>query len=61
MKAQPNGFEIFRPPEAVEGRESKVAKMCATTCTEFAGKNLRIYSRDNPQETSFYSGRLWNY
>jgi hypothetical protein len=65
MKAQPNGFEILRPPEAVEGRESKVekgdtAKMCAITCTEFGGKNLRIDSRDNLQETSFYSGRLRN-
>jgi hypothetical protein len=26
MKPQTNGFEVFRPPEAVEGRESKVEK-----------------------------------
>jgi hypothetical protein len=34
----------LRPPEAVQGRESKVekgdaAKMCATTCTALRGRN----------------------
>ena len=40
-------MEILRPPEAVQGRESKVkkgdaAKTCAPTCTEFGGKNLEV-------------------
>ena len=39
-------FVMASPAEAVEGRESKVekgdtTKMCATTCTEFGGKNLK--------------------
>ena len=39
VRAWANGFETLHPPEAVEGRESKVekgdtAKMCATTCRE---------------------------
>ena len=43
--------------EAVEGRESKVekgdtAKMCATTCTEFGGKNLYATRLSLPCRTS---------
>jgi hypothetical protein len=41
-------FEIHRAPEPVESRQSKVekgntAKMFATSCTDFGGKNLPFF------------------
>ena len=53
VRAWANGFETLHPPEVVEGRESKVekgdtARMCATTCTKFGGKNLHATQRSSP-------------